>query len=125
MIHPDIPTTADPEVVPLRNDMDQPPVRCKAVDRFGRAVGRMIVDHDQIEFKSGLLLQHRSDRICDRPYPVAYWNDYRSLAPETVCGELQFPERRLQISPHPFQMVGTRLFHFHLRVPVFRIDIAK
>ena len=70
MIHPDIPTTADPEVVPLRNDMDQPPVRCKAVDRFGRAVGRMIVDHDQIEFKSGLLLQHRSDRICDRPYPL-------------------------------------------------------
>ncbi len=67
----------------------------KAVDRFGRAVGRMIVDHDQIEFKSGLLLQHRSDRIGDRPYRLRTGMT-ASLAPKTVSGERGFPETSAQ-----------------------------
>lgn len=51
VVHAQVPAPADTQVVTLGNEVNQAVILFIFVDGFGSAVGRMIVDNDQIELE--------------------------------------------------------------------------
>ena len=72
VMHADVPATAYTQVTAFGDQVDQALVVFKFVDGLGSAVGRMIVDDNQVESEIRFLPQYRTDGIADGADTVAY-----------------------------------------------------
>ena len=71
-MHADIPATANAQVTPFGDEVDESLVVFKFVDCFGSSVCRVVVDDNQVEREIRFLRQHRTDGIADGADTVAY-----------------------------------------------------
>ena len=93
-----IPAAADAEIVSLWHNLYEPPrlfvvsgfhLASDFIKNLTSAVGRMIVDHDDVELEIGFLAQRTLHGIRDGLLSVENWDDHRSLVEEFLFAEIR------------------------------------
>ena len=125
MVHAQVPATADTQIVTLGNEVNQAVILFIFVDGFGSAVGRMIVDNDQIELEFCFLAEHRTDGIAYGADAVTYRDYHGSFIFKVIGTELYLFKLRFQITAYLFQVFGASCFHFDLPFTILRVYIIE
>ena len=110
-----VPASTDTQVVAVGDDMNQSGVGGKAVDNVGGAVGGVVVNHNQVEIKGGLLAQHALDSIGNDTGAVQYGNHHRALHGKVVTSHVHvgiLPGR--QVGADVLQVPCAQRFHLAL-----------
>ena len=105
--------------------MDEALVVFEFVDGFCCAVGRQVVDNNEVEFEISLLCQNRLDGVADSADAVAHGDDYRCFVFEIALVEFDFLEFRFEVSAHVFEVLSASLFHFDLHAAVARVNVVE
>ena len=130
-----IPAAADAEIVSLRHNLYETP-RLLVVSRFhlvsdfiknlASTVGRMIVDHDDVELEIGFLAQRTLHGIRDGLLSVENRNDHRSLVEEILFAEIRLAIKAgIDECSHLVEMLRANLFHLYLYLSVARVHIVE
>ena len=122
-----IPASSDTQVTALGNEVYQ---RLVLLGQFAedirRAVGRMVIHHDDVIFERCLLRQRTLHRITDGLGAVVDGDDHRGLHVELLFVEVYLAILRgVYQRLHLAQMGRTGLFHLYLHVAVGGIHIVK
>ena len=120
-----VPATADAEVVALGDDVDYTGIAGEFLDSLGCAVGRVIVDDDEVEGEVGLLAEDTADGVADGADTVADGDNYRSLILEVALVEFDCIELGRQVAADSLEVIGACSFHLDLYAAVLGIDVAE
>ena len=130
-----IPAAADAEIVSLRHNLYE--ASCLLVvsgfhlvsdfiKNLASAVGRMIVDHDDVELEIGFLAQRTFHGIRDGLLSVENRNDHRSLVEEFLFAEIRLAIKTgIDESPHLVEVLCASLLHLYLYLSVARVHIVE
>ena len=121
-----VPTAADAEVgASGTRCTSRFSLAARSRERLRRAVGRVIVDDDDVEWKIGLLRQRASDRIADRPHAIAHRNDDAAFDGKVGVVVNRARGRRRKPGADSLEVGRRDSFHLDLVIAVPRIDVAK
>ena len=88
-----VPAASDAQVVALRHQYNHTAVGGKFMQGGGGAVGRMVVDHDDIEREVTFLAERAAHGVGDGAFAVAHGNDHAAVDRPVVglarCGIVQ------------------------------------
>ena len=85
----------------------------------------VVIDHDHIVFKCGLLIQGGIQRVTYSADPVFARDDDRCFIFKGIVRELNVLEFRFKVTSDILKMLGTSLFHLNLDSTVLRIHIVE
>ena len=110
-----------------RNNVDNPRISGgNAFDKLCRSIGRIVVDHDDIELETGFLRQCRANGVADCLMSVPDGNNNRCLDPKISLVEINRVESRsVDKSTNFIKMLGDSLFKFYLNRAITRIYIVE
>ena len=121
-----VPTAADAQVFAFGDEVNH--LRAVLELFYGGlcAVGRVVVDDDDVEREIRFLFQYAADGIGNGPFPVADGNDDRCFMVE-VSGAEVHGLNAVGVNPCAYflEMFGAGLLHFYLYGAVVRIDVVK
>ena len=126
MAYGKIPAAANAQVGALGTDEHHAGIGCKLGQCLGRAVGGVVVDHQHVVGKVGLLCEHAAHSVGNGAYTVANGNDNAGL--HGVVGVVVRQVVELvgsQPGTYGLEVVGGGTFHFLLHLAVARVDVVE
>ena len=130
-----IPAATDAEIVSHRHNLYETSrlfvvsgfhLASDFIKNLASAVGRMIVDHDDVELEIGFLAQRTLHGIRDGLLSVENWDDHRSLVEEFLFAEIRLAIKTgIDEGSHLVEMLRASLFHLYLHLSVARVHIVE
>ena len=130
-----IPAATDAEIVSHRHNLYETSrllvvsgfhLASDFIKNLASAVGRMIVDHDDVELEIGFLAQRTLHGIRDGLLSVENRDDHRSLVEEFLFAEIRLAIKTgIDEGSHLVEMLRASLFHLYLHLSVARVHIVE
>ena len=130
-----IPAATDAEIVSHRHNLYETSrllvvsgfhLASDFIKNLASAVGRMIVDHDDVELEIGFLAQRTLHGIRDGLLSVENWDDHRSLVEEFLFAEIRLAIKAgIDEGSHLVEVLRASLFHLYLHLSVARVHIVE
>ena len=120
-----VPASANAKVGALRNDVDKASI-IDGFENVGGAIGRMVVDNDDIKLERSLLRQSRAYSIGNGASTIEDRNDDRSLILKVLLIEVgSFVGVSIYQRSYLVEMTCGSLLHLHLHLTILRINIVE
>ena len=121
-----VPASAYAERFRLRHDVHHSVViGCQRLKYLRCAVGRMVIDDDDVELEVCLLRQCRFDSVRHRFLTITHRYHHRRLKREFILVELDVLCPLAQVRPDLAQMLGAYDLVLLLNVSVFLLHVVK
>ena len=121
-----VPAAADAQVVPFGHEVHHARVGGQAADDVGGAVGRVVVDDNDVESEVRLLRECAAHGVGYGAYAVAHGYDDGGFDGEIPGVELRLVELvGSQPRADGLEVVRTHAFHLQLHVALARVDVVE
>ena len=122
-----VPASADAQVVAFGDEVYQSVVAARQVIQYlGGAVGRVVVDHDDVVVKPCLLGQSRPHGVGNGATAVVDGDDHGGFDIEVLLVQVyRLVAMGVYYRAHSFEMTGGCILHLYLAVAVARVYIVK